>query len=70
MEGRFGSVDSVNAFAMMKIVHYMAYSLRFVFRVGGMARGGIGYFSINATTMVEAYKVNHCFNGTKVTFYY
>ena len=39
----------------MKIAHYMAYIMSIVFIVGETARRGIGYFSINATTMVEDY---------------
>ena len=46
MEGRFGSVDSFKAFAMMKIVHYMAYILSFVFLAEETARRGIDSQSI------------------------
>lgn len=39
----------------MKFVHYITYLMSFVFLFGETARRGIGYFSINATTMVEDY---------------
>lgn len=39
----------------MKIVHYVTYLMSFVFLFGETARRGIGYFSINATTMIEDY---------------
>ena len=39
----------------MKIVYYMTYIMAFVFLVGETSRRGFGYFSINATTMVEDY---------------
>jgi hypothetical protein len=39
----------------MKAVYYLAYIMSGVFLIGETARRGIGYFSINATTMVEDY---------------
>jgi hypothetical protein len=39
----------------MKIVYYVTYAMAFVFLVGETARRGIGYFSVNATTMIEDY---------------
>ena len=39
----------------MKIVYYMTYIMAFVFLIGETSRRGFGYFSINATTMVEDY---------------
>ena len=39
----------------MRIVYYMTYIMAFVFLVGETSRRGFGYFSINATTMVEDY---------------
>lgn len=39
----------------MKTVHIMAYLMSFVFIVGETARRGIGYLSVNATTMFEDY---------------
>lgn len=39
----------------MKVTHYMAYLMSLVFIVGETSRRGIGYLSINATTMVEDY---------------
>jgi hypothetical protein len=39
----------------MKAVYYLAYAMSAVFLIGETARRGIGYFSINATTMVEDY---------------
>lgn len=37
----------------MKIVHYITYIIGFMYLFIEFARRGIGYFSINATTMVE-----------------
>ena len=39
----------------MKFVHIVTYVMAIVFIVGETARRGIGYFSINATTMIEDY---------------
>ena len=39
----------------MKFVYYLSWFMAFVFIVGETARRGLGYFSINATTMVEDY---------------
>jgi hypothetical protein len=39
----------------MKAAHYMAYIMSFVFIFGETSRRGLGYFSINSTTMVEDY---------------
>ena len=39
----------------MKIAHYMAYVMSFVFIIGETSRRGFEYFSVNATTMVEDY---------------
>jgi hypothetical protein len=39
----------------MKVVYGLTYVMAFVFLVGETARRGIGYFSINATTMIEDY---------------
>lgn len=39
----------------MRIVYYLTYFMAFVFLVGETARRGIGYFSVNATTMIEDY---------------
>ena len=39
----------------MKVVYYMTYIMAFVFLAGETSRRGFGYFSINATTMVEDY---------------
>lgn len=39
----------------MKIVHYLTYAMAFVFVAGETARRGIGYLSVNATTMFEDY---------------
>ena len=39
----------------MKAAHYMAYFMSFVFILGETSRRGLGYFSVNATTMVEDY---------------
>jgi hypothetical protein len=39
----------------VKVVYYLTYVMAFVFLVGETARRGIGYFSINATTMIEDY---------------
>lgn len=39
----------------MRIVHYLAYAMAFVFVAGETARRGIGYLSVNATTMFEDY---------------
>ena len=38
-----------------KIAYYMAYVMAFVFIVGETVRRGLGYFAINATTMLEDY---------------
>ena len=39
----------------MRIVYYLTYLMVAVFLIGETARRGIGYFSINATTMIEDY---------------
>jgi hypothetical protein len=39
----------------MKVVYYLTYVMAFVFLAGETARRGIGYFSVNATTMIEDY---------------
>ena len=39
----------------MKVVYWLTYVMAFVFLVGETARRGIGYFSVNATTMIEDY---------------
>lgn len=39
----------------MKVVYYVTYIMAFVFLAGETARRGIGYFSVNATTMIEDY---------------
>jgi hypothetical protein len=39
----------------VKIVNYFSYAMAFVFVVGETARRGIGYVSVNATTMFEDY---------------
>ena len=39
----------------MKFVHPLVYIMAFVFVVGETARRGIGYFTVNATTMLEDY---------------
>ena len=39
----------------MKVVYAFVYIMSFVFVVGETARRGIGYFTVNATTMVEDY---------------
>lgn len=39
----------------MRIVYYVTYVMAFVFLAGETARRGIGYFSVNATTMIEDY---------------
>ncbi|MEH2623283.1 putative anti-sigma-YlaC factor YlaD [Bradyrhizobium sp. AZCC 1719] len=39
----------------MTVVYYLTYVMAFVFLVGETARRGIGYFSVNATTMIEDY---------------
>ena len=39
----------------MKVVHYLTFVMALVFLLGETARRGIGYFSINATTMIEDY---------------
>jgi predicted anti-sigma-YlaC factor YlaD len=39
----------------MKVVYYLTYVMAFVFLAGETARRGIGYFAINATTMIEDY---------------
>ena len=41
----------------MKVVYWLTYVMAFVFLVGETARRGIGYFSVNATTMIEDYTV-------------
>ena len=38
-----------------KVPYYMAYVMAFVFIVGETSRRGLGYFSVNATTMIEDY---------------
>lgn len=39
----------------MRAVYYLTYVMAFVFLVGETARRGIGYLSVNATTMFEDY---------------
>ena len=39
----------------MKAAHYMAYVMSLVFILGETSRRGLGYLSVNATTMVEDY---------------
>ncbi|MGH2550483.1 MAG: hypothetical protein ACRDHN_13910 [Thermomicrobiales bacterium] len=39
----------------MKIVYYLTWIMAFVFVAGETARRGLGYFAINATTMLEDY---------------
>jgi hypothetical protein len=39
----------------MKIVRPLVYVMAFLFIVGETARRGVGYFAVNATTMVEDY---------------
>ena len=39
----------------MRIVYYLTYLMVAVFLIGETARRGIGYFSVNATTMIEDY---------------
>lgn len=39
----------------MKAVYYLSYVMALFFLLGETARRGIGYFSINATTMIEDY---------------
>ena len=39
----------------MKAVYWFTYVMAFVFLVGETARRGIGYLSVNATTMIEDY---------------
>ena len=39
----------------MKVVYIVTYVMAFVFLAGETARRGIGYFSVNATTMIEDY---------------
>ena len=39
----------------MRIVYYLTYLMVAVFLMGETARRGIGYLSINATTMIEDY---------------
>jgi hypothetical protein len=39
----------------VKVVHYVAYVMALVFIAGETSRRGLGYFSINATTMIEDY---------------
>jgi hypothetical protein len=39
----------------MKVVYWLTYVMAVVFLVGETARRGIGYFSVNATTMIEDY---------------
>ncbi|MGC6535223.1 MAG: hypothetical protein ACON4V_06725 [Parvibaculales bacterium] len=39
----------------MKFVFYFNFVIAFVFLVGETARRGIGYFAVNATTMLEDY---------------
>jgi hypothetical protein len=39
----------------MRVVYWLTYIMAFVFLAGETARRGIGYFSVNATTMIEDY---------------
>ncbi len=39
----------------MRFVYYLTWLMVAVFLVGETARRGVGYFSINATTMIEDY---------------
>ena len=39
----------------MKAAHYMAYVMGLVFILGETSRRGLGYFSVNVTTMIEDY---------------
>ncbi len=39
----------------MRVVHYITYLMSFMFIAGETSRRGLGYFSINATTMLEDY---------------
>lgn len=39
----------------MKVVYYLTWLMVAVFLIGETARRGVGYFSINATTMIEDY---------------
>lgn len=39
----------------MRIVYYLTWLMVAVFLIGETARRGVGYFSINATTMIEDY---------------
>lgn len=39
----------------MRAVYWLTYIMAAVFLVGETARRGIGYFSVNATTMIEDY---------------
>ncbi len=39
----------------MKVVYYFAWIMTVVFIAGETSRRGLGYFAINATTMVEDY---------------
>ncbi len=39
----------------MRIVYYLTYVMAFIFLAGETARRGVGYFSVNATTMIEDY---------------
>lgn len=39
----------------MKVVYRTTWAMAFIFLVGETARRGFGYFSINATTMIEDY---------------
>lgn len=39
----------------MTFVYYTTYVMAFVFLAGETARRGLGYFAVNATTMIEDY---------------
>ena len=39
----------------MKVVYYLSYVVGLVFIVGETVKRGLGYFAINATTMLEDY---------------
>ena len=41
--------------SFMKIVYYLTWAMAAVFILGETLRRGFGYFSINATTMIEDY---------------
>lgn len=40
---------------MTKFLNFMAYPMILVFTLGETVRRGVGYFSVNATTMLEDY---------------